>query len=73
MTRKKFSWAEQYQVHWALLLAILIGWLFEVRVCDEGGGVTDEGRDDRLVCQLWLSKRSLSHSEGVVFMLSCYG
>lgn len=35
MTRKKFSWAEQYQVHWALLLvAILIGWLFEVR----GGG-----------------------------------
>lgn len=35
--------------------------------------MTDEGRDDRLVCQLWLSKRSLSHSEGVVFMLSCYG
>lgn len=43
-----------------------------MRVC-EGGGVTDEGRDDRLVCQLWLSKRSLSHSEGVVFMLCCYG
>lgn len=35
--------------------------------------MTDEGRDDRLVCQLWLSKRSLKHSEGVVFMLSCYG
>lgn len=45
-----------------------------MRVWDGGGGgVTDEGRDDRLVCQLWLSKRSLSHSEGVVFMLSCYG
>lgn len=29
--------------------------------------MTDEGRDDRLVCQLWL-KRSLSHSEGCFYV-----